>query len=188
MLVKLPGPFKKIREASWKVWPLYKRLFSLKSISGFGLYHCHTDSGHHSSIEMDDRTKQTLYEFYMDYNHDRTEMNDGWMNWIHNHLNHGSPNPTEGYYTLELLIRWSIIKIIIYGLLPVIGSLAIGVGYMQGRMPEADDFGTHLVVIQTAWGISTYVVGAAGGKRLRRIPIVRANGRLTKCPKLLLPS
>jgi hypothetical protein len=160
--------FESIRKASWKLWPLHKRLFSLKSISGFSLYHCHVDSGYHSTVEIDDRTKQTLFTFYIDYKHDKSEMDNGWTDWVHKFLNSSSPDPRKGGYTLELVLRWSITKIIIYGLLPVIGSFAVGIGYMQGCMSDAADFGTYLAVVQTAWGIASYVVGAAGGETLRR--------------------
>jgi len=156
--------FSSIRKSSWKLWPLHKRLFSLKHISGFGLYHCHVDSGYHSPVDVDDRTKQTLFEFYLDYKHSPPGMDHQWLEWIHEHLNSGDADPRNGKYTLELQLRWSITKILIYGLLPVLGSLVVGVAYMQVRMRRADDFGAQLSVVQTAWGIASYVVGAAGGK------------------------
>lgn len=156
--------FTSIRTLSWTLWPLHKRLFSLKSISGFSLYHCHVDSGYHSPVEIDDRTKQTLLEFYLDYTHEAPGMDERWMEWVHGYLNSGSADPRVGSYTLELLLRWSITKILVYGLLPVVGSLVAGVAYMQVRMRDAGDFGEGLAVVQTAWGIASYVVGAAGGK------------------------
>jgi hypothetical protein len=156
--------FDSIRSSSWALWPLHKRMFSLKSISGFGLYHCHVDSGYHTSVEIDDRTKQTLSEFYLDYKQKPAGMDERWMDWVHENLNGGNADPREGNYTLELLLRWSITKIMIYGLLPVVGSLVVGIAYMQVRMRGADDFGSRLAVVQTAWGVASYVVGAAGGK------------------------
>ncbi|KAN0098279.1 hypothetical protein V8E51_013942 [Hyaloscypha variabilis] len=154
--------FDTIRTAAWKIWPWYKRLFSLKSISGFSLYHCHADSGYHSSIDIDDKTRLTLLEFYQDYQHLGADFDDRWKHWVHIRLNGGTVDPREGLYTLEFVLRWSITKIILYGSLPVIGSLAIGLGFMQRQMLNAPDFGTELAVIQTAWIIASYVVGAAG--------------------------
>jgi hypothetical protein len=177
--------FGSIRTASWRLWPIHKRLFSLKSISGFGLYHCHVESGYHSAVEIDDRTKQTLFEFYLDYKHDAPGMDQQWMDWIHEHLNGSSADPREGNYTLELLLRWSVTKIMIYGLLPVIGSLVVGVAYMQIRMRGAEDFGSGLAVVQTAWGIASYVVGAAGGKMFQ---ILKVKERLMKLLQLRLLS
>ncbi|KAK3386799.1 hypothetical protein B0H63DRAFT_140998 [Podospora didyma] len=154
--------FKAVRTASWGVWPLYKRLFSLKEVAGFGLYHCDVETGQHRSVTLDGRTRESLLELYTDYKADNGNMDDAWGEWTHQHLNGGSADPAKGDYTLELLLRWSAVKIVIYGLLPVVGSLVVGVAYMRVRVSEADDLGSDLAVIQTAWAISSYVVGAAG--------------------------
>lgn len=161
--------FRRLHKAAREIWPLNKRLFSLKSISGFGLYHCHTVSSYHSSIIVDSRTKQTLSEFYTNYKNNRIDLSSKrkWTEWVHKELNNGSVVPEQGRYTLELTLRWSAVKIVLYGLLPVLGSLIVGLAYMQARISNADgDFGTELSVIQTAWGLASYVVGAAGGKSL----------------------
>ncbi|KAL4981685.1 hypothetical protein BDW68DRAFT_172024 [Aspergillus falconensis] len=158
-----PEPlFAKIRAATWKIWPLYKRLFSLKTIAGFSLYHCDPDLGYHSSVEIDEQTRLTLLEFYQDYQNIEQDFHGRWRKWTHHHLNGDSFDPREGPYTLQLVLRWSIQKIIIYGLLPVLSSLVIGFGYMESKLLDAEDLGSRLAVIQTAWGISSYVVGTAG--------------------------
>lgn len=158
--------FRRVRTSALEIWPLHKRIFSLKSISGFGLYHCDFNTGHHSTIDIDGRTMKTLSEFYMDYNRNANE--EHWTKWVHEKLNNESSDLKQGKYTLELILRWSPLKIILYSLLPVLGSLAVGFAYMQTLISETNsDLGTDLAVIQTAWGLASYIVGAAGGTSLR---------------------
>jgi hypothetical protein len=48
---------------------------------------------------------------------------------------------------------------------PIVLSLIIGLLYMESRLRIVDDMNTRVAVIQIAWTISSYPVGAAGGER-----------------------
>lgn len=77
-----------------------------------------------------------------------------WTTWIQKSFNEGSINPreyNEHSLSLEIILGWSLIRISVVVLTPVVLSLAIGI-WFQSRNP------TDLVMVQTAWGIATYIV------------------------------
>jgi hypothetical protein len=69
------SPSAQVKAAAAHVWRL-KRNQRKKKNSGFGLYHCHVESGYYDVVEIDDRTKQTLFEFYLDYKYDAIGINE----------------------------------------------------------------------------------------------------------------
>jgi hypothetical protein len=78
---------------------------------------------------------------------------EDWADWIAANLNKGSPGPRHGELSIQLLLTWSVFKIVIMCLSPVALSLVIGIYYQAVH----HDVGT-------AWIISTYVVAAAASK------------------------
>lgn len=78
-----------------------------------------------------------------------------WAYWIHQTLNNGSRDVLEGRYALEIVLDWSMTRISIVVLLPVLLSLAIGIWLNASAW-------TDLATIQTAWGTASYIVTAGG--------------------------
>ncbi|KAG7284298.1 hypothetical protein NEMBOFW57_010667 [Staphylotrichum longicolle] len=56
---------------------------------------------------------------------------------------------------LSLVIKWSITKIAIYGFTPILLSLAIGFWFQYSQE------GDRVAVVQTAWTISSFIIGAS---------------------------
>lgn len=76
-----------------------------------------------------------------------------WADWIHRTLNDGQLDVLQGEYALELVLDWSITRISIVVLVPVLLSLAIGI-WLNAKA------WTDLATIQTAWGTASYIVTA----------------------------
>lgn len=51
--------------------------------------------------------------------------------------------------------NWSTPKIIFWGSLPILLSLAIGFWYMCKPRDPCED---HIAIVQTAWGIASYII------------------------------
>jgi hypothetical protein len=85
------------------------------------------------------------------------EITHAWAAWIHQTLNNNSQKVEQGTYSLEVVLDWSVARITIVVLLPVLLSLAVGI-WLNSR-----DW-TDLATIQTAWGTASYVVTAGGCK------------------------
>jgi len=149
--------FKQIRYAERQLRHPLRRLLSLKRVGAFGLYRCHPLQDYHSHPDISDETKRCLAELYRSYRTEKRDYQDRWMTWIHANFNNGSNNPKDGTYTLQLLLQWSPIKLIIWSLVPILLSLAIGLWYMINPYPGED----HVVVVQTAWTIASYIVTTA---------------------------
>ncbi|CAM1503176.1 Fc.00g079520.m01.CDS01 [Cosmosporella sp. VM-42] len=175
--IKREDLFNEIREAVRILRPWWKRFISLKSVQGFSLYRCFPESGHHEAIELDDMAKSVLYELWHEYNRSKKDHGGRWLAWAQENLNQGdfkaaddaSPllvnrdsdsqndNINEAMcLTLFLVIRWSATKIAIYGLSPILLSLAIGFWFQYTQE------GDRIAVVQTAWTISSFIIGASG--------------------------
>lgn len=148
--------FKQIRRATRKLRPLPRRLLSLKRVSGFAIYQCYPTEGYHRVPVMDSKTKRTIQELYRDYRTLDKDYGHRWLDWIHLNFNNGSLDPANGTYSLQLVLSWSPVKIIFWGIAPIILSLAIGLWYMLKPTPNED----FLTVVQTAWAIASYIVTA----------------------------
>jgi hypothetical protein len=137
MLARLHGAVKAVRGT--RGW------FSLKSVSGFGLYKVRMVAS--SSL----RSFYTSYRFRSDHAAEYL-----WNDWTFRHLNNSSKNPIEGKYSIEILLSWSVLRLAIVTSIPVALSLAVGFWY-QTRSGEGDNTGT-------AWVIATYIITAGAGE------------------------
>lgn len=149
--------FKAMREAIREVRPFYLRVFSLKTIGAFGLYSCNHTTGAHIPIEISAQTRDTLLELFRDFSAHRQDYGGRWRHWVHAHLNANSRRERDGVFSLQVMMKWSITRIVVLTTSPVILSLVVGLWYMQ--KPGSDPY----VVAQTAWTIASYIVTAAGG-------------------------
>lgn len=152
--------FKQIRKAERKLRSPFRRLLSLKRIGGFGVYRCHPSQDYHSNPGISDETTRCLVELYRNYRTEKRDYQGRWMNWIHKNFNNNSVNPEDGKYALQLLLRWSPLKLVIWASIPIIFSLVIGLWYMISPHPGED----YVAVVQTAWTIASYIVTTAAGK------------------------
>ncbi|EQB56554.1 fungal specific transcription factor domain-containing protein [Colletotrichum gloeosporioides Cg-14] len=122
------GMFKQIYKASHSLRPWPRRLLSLKSISGFGIYRCFPKVGYHAPVQLHPETQGTLALLFADYQADYIEPGgQRWIQWMHREFNAGSTDPEEGIYALELILSWSAPKFIFWGMSPILLSLAIGI-------------------------------------------------------------
>jgi ankyrin repeat protein len=150
--------FEDIRLAHHLIRPWWRRAFSLKHVAGFSMYECHPHKGYHTSVDLDQRTIRTLSQLYGEYKTLSKDKDKRWEDWIQVHFNLSDPNPRKGKYTLELILRWSIVKITLYGMAPILLSLVIGFWYMT---TPGDD---RNAIVQTAWTISSYIITGGGGE------------------------
>lgn len=164
-LIEVTAPeslFRCIRRASKKVRPLYRRFLSLKYVAGFGMYMCLPDKGYHSTVEMDRQTEQVLNNMYDQFQTGEPDYGNRWLDWIQTEFNNRSLNPADGTYSLQLLLRWSPLKVVFWGIAAIIFSLVIGFWYQWRDYPWAGP-ADHVSIVQTAWTISSYILTAAGG-------------------------
>lgn len=152
--------FKQIRKAERELRSPFRRLLSLKRVGGFGVYRCHPSHDYHSSPGISDETRRCLVEFYQSYRTEKRDCLDRWMNWVHKNFNNDSIYPEDGKYALQLLLRWSAVKLIIWSSIPIMFSLAIGLWYMINPHPGED----YVTVVQTAWTIASYIVTTTARK------------------------
>jgi hypothetical protein len=158
------GLFKQIYIASLLLRPPREQWVSLKRITGFGIYKCHPGEDYHTMIDCDNATKRALAELFKDYQTrfwGYEDYGDRWMNWIHTKFNNSDNDPKNGRYSLQLILGWSIPKLVFWGIAPILLSLAIGIWYMLTPPPGAD----QVAVVQTAWTIASYIVTAAACKK-----------------------
>lgn len=154
------GLFKAIRQATKDLRPFYIRFFSLKAIGGFGLYKCEQFGDYHVAVDLDDQSSATLHELFRAYSSNTLDGGDRWKEWVHKYLNASSKSPQDGKYALRLILRWSVVKLVIYTTIPVILSLVVGFWLMFGAAQNLND--SYTDVVQTAWTVSSYIITAAG--------------------------
>lgn len=80
--------------------------------------------------------------------------------FVHKELNNLESNPRLETYSLQLVLSWSALKIVIWGSTPILLSLVIRFLYMFKSHPGEDP----VAIVQTAWGISSYIVTAGARK------------------------
>jgi len=78
-----------------------------------------------------------------------------WADWVHCVLNGGSQRVENAIYSVEIVLDWSVARISVVVLIPVLLSLAIGIWLNSANWSD-------LATIQTAWGTASYVVTAGG--------------------------
>ncbi|KAI0861077.1 hypothetical protein F4860DRAFT_476769 [Xylaria cubensis] len=159
-VVFVPKPeqlFRKLRWGVYRLRGLRGTFFSLKHVKGFRVYKCDAEKGTHERVELDRNGVTDLQVLF--YMCKKWHVSDStatvWADWIHQALNNGSNDVTKGTYALELVLSWSIYRISIVVLIPVLLSLAIGLHL------NAQNW-TDLATIQTAWGTASYVVSTGG--------------------------
>lgn len=84
---------------------------------------------------------------------------------MHQELNNDSHDVLKEKYSLEIVLGWSVARIAVVILIPVVLSLVIGLWF------NSKDW-TDLTTIQTAWSIASYIVTAGGCK----YPMFRVEG------------
>jgi hypothetical protein len=117
-----------------------------------GIIQCDPVSNTHIRVPLDSKTRPVIQHLYLSYRASEDDMGD-WIDRIHQSLNRGRGDPGAGGYSIELVLGWSVVKIVIIALTPVILSLIIGIYYQQVHHDVA-----------TAWIISTYIVAAGASK------------------------
>ncbi|KAF5653745.1 hypothetical protein FCIRC_14008, partial [Fusarium circinatum] len=116
---------------------------------------CDAETGIHKRITLDDNgvgDLQLLMSTYRQW-HVPRHVSLAWSDWIHSTLNKSSLDVREGEYGLELVLDWSVTRISVVVLVPVLLSLAIGIWLNSKAW-------TDLATIQTAWGTASYIVTA----------------------------
>ncbi|SCV36860.1 uncharacterized protein FFB14_06290 [Fusarium fujikuroi] len=147
--------FSKLRWATFRLRGMRGTLLSLKHLKGFRLYKCDADTGAHTRVNLDDNGVGDLQLFMSTYRkwHVPRHISLAWSDWIHCTLNNKRLDILEGEYGLELVLDWSVTRISIVVLVPVLLSLAIGI-WLNAKA------WTDLATIQTAWGTASYIVTA----------------------------
>ncbi|KAK5226542.1 hypothetical protein LTR47_008999 [Exophiala xenobiotica] len=125
-----------------------------QEVSGFGIYECDSSKGYHREVELDKETHRALAELWRNFSGNKLDYEGRWLMWIHQHFNNGSKNPEMGRLTLEFKLRWSVYKVVFWGVVPILLSLAVGFWYMFSDHGEVDD----VAVAEAAWVISTYII------------------------------
>ncbi|KAK5401031.1 hypothetical protein LTR79_001550 [Exophiala xenobiotica] len=123
-------------------------------VSGFGIYECDSSKGYHREVELDKETHRALAELWRNFSGNKLDYEGRWLMWIHQHFNNGSKNPEMGRLTLEFKLVWSVYKVVFWGVVPILLSLAVGFWYMFSDHGEVDD----VAVAEAAWVISTYII------------------------------
>lgn len=120
---------------------------------------CDADTGAHRRVNLDDNGIGDLQLFMSTYRkwHVPRHISLAWSDWIHCTLNNKRLDILEGEYGLELVLDWSVTRISIVVLVPVLLSLAIGI-WLNAKA------WTDLATIQTAWGTASYIVTAGACK------------------------
>ena len=146
-VMRIDGLFQQIRKAHRHLRNPIRRALSLKEASGFGIYECDPSKGYHRELELNRETERVLVEFWRDYSSNTLDYEGRWLLWLHEHFNNSSKNPEMGRLTLEFKLRWSIWKVTLWGIMPVLLSLAVGFWYMLSDHGEVDD----VAVAEAAW-------------------------------------
>ena len=155
------GLFQQIRKANRQLRNPIRRMLSLKEVSGFSIYECDPIRGYHREADVDGETKRALAEMWRSYKGHKLDYEGRWLMWIHEHFNNNSKKPEMGRLTLEFKLRWSVSKVVFWGIIPVLLSLAIGFYYMHADHPGVDD----VAVAEAAWVIATYIVTSSACKQ-----------------------
>lgn len=160
------GLFQAIRKAHRFLRNPVRRALSLKEVSGFGIYECDPAKGYHREVELDRETERALSELWRSYKGNKLDYEGRWLMWIHEHFNADSKNPEVGGLTLEFKLRWSVIKVVFWGTVPIVLSLVIGFWYMFSDHGDVDD----VAVAEAAWVIATYIVTSSACEWLSSLP------------------
>jgi hypothetical protein len=154
------GLFRQILKAQRRLRNPIRRAMSLKEVCGFGIYECDPARDYHKEVEIDRDTERALAELWRSYRGHKLDYGGRWLMWIHEHFNNGSKNPAMGRLALEFKLRWSIFKVVFWGIMPVLLSLAIGFWYMYAEHEGVDE----VAAAEAAWVIATYIITTSARK------------------------
>ena len=120
---------------------------------------CESSVGDHTRVVLSEHQRSCLRSFYNSYRW----RSDGapeflWDDWVFKHLNNSSKNPSEGKYSIEVLLSWSVLRLSGVTSIPVLLSLAIGLWYQTLAAENGSD------PTGTAWIIATYIITAGARK------------------------
>ena len=159
-VMRIDGLFKQISNAHRRLRGPFRRALSLKETAGFGIYECDPSKGYHREVDIDTETETALAELWRSYRSHKLDFEGRWLLWIHQHFNNSSKKPEMGRLTLELKLRWSVYKVVSWGVVPILLSLAIGFWYMYKDHGDTD--AVH--VAEAAWVIATYIITTSACK------------------------
>jgi hypothetical protein len=165
-----------ILEKKRELRPWWREAFSLKSIQAFSIYERTSTGEIYFSVKLQGTNALHLGRFFRAcHSLEKAKKaeegtpspgksdTDSWKNWLQDFAEHD--------YRLQLVLRWSILKIAIYGMTPVLLSLAV-LGWYQST-PGADSN----IVKQTALAIATYIITATA----RKLPAISDVSALLMC-------
>ncbi|KAF2820938.1 hypothetical protein CC86DRAFT_303878 [Ophiobolus disseminans] len=161
---------------SWNIMRLRGLEFwlSLREVKQFSLYKCRWKTGQHIQVKLTSKSERALYQLWRTHSewwHSK-EIGEQWTKWIQENINQGSNHPLDenfdDFLSIEVILGWSVLRISVAVLMPVILSLSIGLWFQWSNSKD-------LATIQAAWSIASYVVTAAG---CRRPPHLRIRSEL----------
>ncbi|KAI1082168.1 hypothetical protein F5B20DRAFT_587827 [Whalleya microplaca] len=157
-LVVISKPNHLFRDLWWGIMRLrgIEALVSLKDAKGFAVYKCEPFTPSHKRLKLDQSGKEYMAQLFQAYHSWSPERKvvEPWMNWIDTALNHGSKDPKSGeMLSIELILGWSVLRISVAVLTPVLLSLAIGLWLNSSDWTDTE-------TIQTAWGVASYIATA----------------------------
>ncbi|KAI3538433.1 hypothetical protein CSPX01_09570 [Colletotrichum filicis] len=128
---------------------------NIDGVGGAG--NCNAQEGTHERVELDNNGAADLQLLLHTYKKWRVpeHIAVAWGDWIHEELNSDSHDVLKGKFSLELVLGWSVSRIAVVILIPVVLSLAIGLWFNSKGW-------TDPTTIQTAWSIASYIVTAGG--------------------------
>ncbi|KAK1691043.1 hypothetical protein BDP55DRAFT_690774 [Colletotrichum godetiae] len=149
--------FRQFGREIFRLRGFWKTLFSLRHVKGFQLYKCNAQNGTHERIDLDKNGAADLQLLLHTYKQWRVPEHIAlaWADWIHQEFNNDSHDVLIGKYSLELVLGWSITRIVVVILTPVVLSLVIGLWFNSKDWMD-------LTTIQTAWSTASYIVTAGG--------------------------
>jgi hypothetical protein len=125
---------------------------------------CNWEAEFHEKIEMTVEEEMTLTSLYGAYGSWTLDKED-WAMWIHESLNYDCFDPLgiplEHTLSLEIVLGWSLFRISVVILAPILLSLALGLWFQSKNIND-------LATVQTAWSIASYVA-TAGGRKLSQL-------------------
>ncbi|UQC79307.1 uncharacterized protein CLUP02_04786 [Colletotrichum lupini] len=151
------GLFRELSREIFRLRGFWKTFLSLRHVKGFRLYKCNAKEGTHERVDLDNNGAADLQLLLHTYKQWRVPEHIAlaWGDWMHQELNNDSHDVLNGKYSLEIVLGWSVARIAVVILIPVVLSLVIGLWF------NSKDW-TDLTTIQTAWSIASYIVTAGG--------------------------